>query len=64
MRGQNFELKNNNIPEKNQSQNNLGSLLKDQGVEKVPKIEKPQVKKGVDFVFKQNPELANIGTME
>lgn len=39
MRGQNFELKNNNIPEKNQSQNNLESLLKDQGVEKVPKIE-------------------------
>lgn len=28
------------------------------------KIEKPQIKEGVDFVFEQNPELANIGSME
>jgi hypothetical protein len=28
------------------------------------KNEKPQIKKGVGFVFEQNPELANIGTME
>lgn len=28
------------------------------------KIEKPQIKEGVDLIFKQNPELANIGTME
>lgn len=28
------------------------------------KIEKPQIKEGVDFVFKQNPELAHIGTKE
>jgi len=28
------------------------------------KIEKPQIKEGVDFVFEQNPELAEIGTKE
>ena len=28
------------------------------------KIEKPQIKNGVDFVFQQVPELADIGTME
>ncbi len=28
------------------------------------KIEKPQVKQGVDFVFEENPELAKIGTKE
>lgn len=27
-------------------------------------IEKSQIKEGVDFVFEQNPELANIGTKE
>ena len=32
--------------------------------QKESKIEKPQIKEGVDFVFEQNPELANIGTME
>lgn len=39
----------NNNPQKEQKEN---------------KIEKPQIKEGVDFVFEQNPELANIGTME
>ncbi len=39
MKEQNFGLKNNNFSEKNQSENNLESLLKDRGVEKVPKIE-------------------------
>lgn len=39
MKEQNFELKNNNFPEKTQSQNNLESLLKDRGVENVPRIE-------------------------
>jgi hypothetical protein len=28
------------------------------------KIEKPQIKEGIDFVFEQNPELAKIGTKE
>lgn len=28
------------------------------------KIEKPKIKEGVDFVFEQNPELAQIGTKE
>ncbi|HBA36657.1 TPA: hypothetical protein DCZ15_02160 [Candidatus Falkowbacteria bacterium] len=28
------------------------------------KIEKPQIKEGVDFAFEQNPELAEIGTKE
>jgi len=28
------------------------------------KIEKPQIKEGVDFAFEQNPELAQIGTKE
>lgn len=28
------------------------------------KIEKPQVKEGVDFVFEQHPELSEIGTKE
>lgn len=28
------------------------------------KIEKPQLKEGVDFVFEQNLELAKIGTKE
>lgn len=28
------------------------------------KLEKPQIKEGVDFVFKQHQELAEIGTME
>lgn len=28
------------------------------------KIEKPQIREGVDFVFEQNPELAKIGTKE
>lgn len=28
------------------------------------KIEKSQVKEGVDFVFKQNPELGEVGTKE
>lgn len=39
MKEQNFELKNNNFSEKKQSWDSLESLLKDQGVEKVPKIE-------------------------
>lgn len=33
-------------------------------IQKENKIEKPQVKEGVNFAFEQNPELANIGTME
>jgi len=41
------------------SDNILGNKEKKEG-----KIEKPQTKEGVYFVFKQNPELANIGTME
>jgi hypothetical protein len=32
--------------------------------EKENKIEKSQIKKGVDFVFEQNPEIAQIGTKE
>ncbi len=28
------------------------------------KIEKPSIKEGVDFLFEQNPELAQIGTKE
>jgi hypothetical protein len=36
--------------------------------ESVPKlennIEKPQIKEGVDFIFEQHPELAQIGTKE
>jgi hypothetical protein len=28
------------------------------------KIEKPKIKEGLDFVFKQNPELSQIGTKE
>ncbi len=36
-----------------------------QGAEKKEnKIEKPQIKEGVDFVFEQNPELSQIGTKE
>ncbi len=30
----------------------------------VSKLEKPQIKEGVDFVFEQNPELLGIGTKE
>lgn len=32
--------------------------------QKENRIEKTQIKAGVDFVFEQNPELASIGTME
>jgi len=32
--------------------------------QKESKVEKPRIKEGVDFAFKQNPELSEIGTME
>ena len=32
--------------------------------QKENKVEKPQIKEGVDFIFEQNPELIQIGTKE
>jgi hypothetical protein len=40
------------------------NIPKTEKIEDENKIEKPQIKEGADFVFKKNPELAKIGTLE
>jgi len=40
------------------------NTIPDNTEQKENKIEKHRIKQGVDFAFKQNPELSNIGTME
>ena len=40
------------------------SSLPEHSIQRENKIEKHYIKEGVDFAFKQTPELSNIGTME